>query len=93
MSKKPNLTIIESTAIDLDDLNGKCGTCRYADMESAENLPPGQPPRPFCRRYPAQLVIWNGGIRAQYPIVDLTKDWCGEWKSINTLNNSLRFDY
>lgn len=41
--------------------------------------------RPFCRRYPAQLVnqqIGEGQIilQALYPVVDPDKDWCGEYK-------------
>lgn len=42
--------------------------------------------RPFCRRYPAQLVnnqANDGVIRLQalYPVVNPDSDWCGEYKS------------
>ena len=67
----------------LKDLQGKCGLCRYADMgkdSRMDNLP-------FCRRYPAQLVQFNNQIQALFPVVDLQKDWCGEYA---ILESSLR---
>ena len=45
--------------------------------------------KPFCRRYPAQLVnqqIRPGQITLQalYPVIDAEKDWCGEHSVVET---------
>jgi hypothetical protein len=53
-----------------------CMTCIFIDK--SDEL------RPFCRRYPAQLVNQQTSatsmeLRALYPVVS-DKDWCGEHK-------------
>lgn len=50
---------------------GRCGSCKFADKD-----PEG---RYYCRRYPAQLVLVPQGLVALFPVVDLEKDWCGEY--------------
>lgn len=52
-----------------------CGTCRYLDFTNPSQM--------FCRRYPAQLITVDANnIRALYPVVNPTQDWCGEHKDI-----------
>lgn len=52
-----------------------CGTCKYLDASNE---------RPFCRRFPAQLVVVrpmhdsDNGVRSFYPTKNPVLDWCGE---------------
>ena len=74
MKAKGKLKIVKS---DEPDLSGKCGSCRYLD--------PATDGRPFCRRYPAKLVVHNGDIKALYPVVDPKIDWCGCYERSETM--------
>ncbi len=47
-----------------------CGNCKFADITNIAE--------PFCRRFPAQLVKTDVGVRALYPVVTVARDWCGE---------------
>lgn len=57
-----------------------CASCPLMDSE--------QPTQPFCRRFPAQLVVvqrlndQDSGLRKFFPIVDPIYDWCGEHPEI-----------
>lgn len=53
--------------------DGEKITCKSCAFMDASN-----PARPFCRRYPAQLISENDNIRALYPVVNPLEDWCGE---------------
>lgn len=53
-----------------------CGTCRFIDKTDEK--------KPFCRRYPAQLVNQQTmpgviALAALFPVVDPKQDWCGEY--------------
>jgi hypothetical protein len=53
-----------------------CAGCKFVDALNVQ--------QPFCRRFPAQLVVVprvndaDTGVRKFFPIVDLIYDWCGE---------------
>lgn len=47
-----------------------CASCAFMGASD--------PARPFCRRYPAQLVTDGGNVKALYPVVNPQNDWCGE---------------
>ena len=76
MTKKPKMPPTEIDAIkDIELPEGKCGSCKFVDKDPGNNF--------FCRRYPAQLVVSpQQGIVALFPVVNLEKDWCGEFSSI-----------
>lgn len=63
-----------------------CMGCKFVDITT--------PVQPFCRRYPAQLVVVrpmndaDSGVRKFFPIVDPIYDWCGEHQSNGPAANS-----
>ena len=61
----------------MESVRGKCWSCKFLDSSKGE--------RPFCRRYPASLVVQNGTVQALFPVVSLTEDFCGEYVVLDKL--------